>query len=729
MSSVSLPNPTFEIDAEGIGWITLNDPDRRHNVLDEGVMARLNECIAQAQGHAERGEMKSLVLISGKSDGFLAGADLAAIASISDPADGQEKARLGQQIFKQIELLPVPSIAAIDGICVGGGLELALACRHRLASDRSSTRLGLPEVQLGLLPGWGGTTRLPRLVGLQAALELLLTGNPISASKARRIGLVQRLLPAPGFRAEVAAFARSAPALPPGASRPARSLFKRLGDETIPGRAAVLAVARRNVMAKTQGHYPAPLKIIDVLRASLGRRLDDALEIEARAFGELTATPVHANLLHVFHLREDARKTSTRYPGLQPETIERMGVLGAGVMGGGIAQLAAFRDVDVRLRDLRDEAIIGGLQHAQGLFDKAVERRKLSRTEAARKMARISGGLDWHGFRQADLVVEAVVERLDIKQQVLAECEAQVHDGCIIATNTSSLSVDDMAAVLKRPERFAGLHFFNPVHRMPLVEIVRGSATDDETVATLHAFVVRLGKVPVVCRDASGFVVNRILGPYLNEAGFLLQDGATIQEIDAAARAFGMPMGPLRLLDEVGLDVGRHAGAGFHAAFGERLAPAPALVALEGSDRLGRKNNRGFYLYQRGRETSVDEAVYSELGEHVPSVRGMQAGGPEMPAIRERLVLAMINEAARLLDDGIVTRAADVDLAMIMGTGFPPFRGGLLRLADTLHPRELMARLRRLEASLGMRFAPAPLLERLAHEDRTFYEVFGDTPQ
>lgn len=714
-------NPTLSLDPDGVGWITFDDPDRRLNILDAAVMERFADLVEVAHRHAVDGDLTVLVVESGKSGSFMAGADIEAIGEITDPGDGEEKARLGQAVYLALENLPVPTVAALDGLCLGGGLELALACRFRVCSDHSRTRLGLPEVQLGLLPGWGGTTRLPRLVGLQAALDLLLTGKQVKPSKARRMGLVSDVLPHATFRDEVRAFALDTPSLPEGASRRKRSLVTRLADDTLPGRLAVLAMARKKVVEKTGGHYPAPLKILEVLKASMGRPVADALAVEARAFGELTATPVHRNLLHLFHLREAARKTGDRFPGVDPGSVQRLGVLGAGIMGGGIAQLAAFRDVEVRMKDIRDEAVTGGLQHARELFDKAVERRKLEPREADRKMGLIGGGLAWHGFHTADVVVEAVVERMDVKRAVLSECEGIVDGDCVLATNTSSLSVDAMAEALDRPENFAGLHFFNPVHKMPLVEVVRGRATSDRTAATLHAFAVSLGKVPVVCTDGPGFIVNRILGPYLNEAGFLLADGATIEAIDGTAVDFGMPMGPLRLMDEVGLDIAAHAGASLHEAFGERLAPAPPLLALRETDRLGRKGGRGFYLYEKGKETGVDPAVRGELADALDTDA---SAAPDAETIRERLVLAMVNEGARILGEGICASAGELDLAMIMGTGFPPFRGGLLRFADARHPRSVVEMLRRLADDVGPRFSPSPLLVRLADEDTTFYEAF-----
>ena len=569
---------------------------------------------------------------------------------------------------------------------------------------------------------WGGTTRLPRLVGLQAALDLLLTGKQIDARKARRIGFAAEVFPADLFQEKVADFALRTRSLPAGSSLPRRNLVTRMLDDTGPGRRIVLAAARKRVKAQTGGHYPAPLRILDILRLHLGGSVDESLAAEARAAAELVVGPVCKNLIHVFHMREASRKGfGVADPSTQPRPVDDMAVLGAGVMGGGIAHLAAQTGIRVRMKDIRHEAITGGLQHARSLFDKGVQRRRLTPREAAQRMELVSGGMDYAGFGGADVVVEAIVEKLDVKRAVLRETEAHVRADCVVATNTSSLSVDAMAEVLDNPERFCGMHFFNPVHRMPLVEVVRGARTGDRAVATVYALALRMGKVPVVVRDGPGFLVNRILAPYLNEAGFLLGDGATVDEVDRAARDFGMPMGPLRLVDEVGIDVSNHAGTSMYAALGERLTPAPALVALGGTGRLGRKGGLGFYRYEKGKEKGVDPELYDALGSAVPAQRGDRV---DAESIRRRLVVQMINEAARVLADGIVASAAELDLAMIMGTGFPPFRGGLLRFADTLHARGVLDRIQQLHRTHGDRFAPAPLLEELARTDRTFYAAF-----
>ena len=722
------PSPIFEIDDDAIGWITFDDPDRSMNVLSEAVMTRFADIIDEARMAAREARVRAVV-IRGKSASFIAGADIDVIGRTEDPTLAEAQIRMGQAIFSEITTLPVPTVAAVHGVCVGGGVEMALACDHRVLSDSDRTTLSLPEVQLGILPAWGGTTRLPRLIGLQAALDMLLTGKKVRPSKANRIGLASAVVPAPIFHDAVRDFAlglvgeRGAPR----ARR--RSFVQRALDGTPPGRALVLRTARKKVLEQTGGHYPAPLAILDVLAQTLGKSVDESLAAEAREAAVLLVGPVCKNLVHVFHMREASRK-GTGLPATStavPRAVAKVGVLGAGVMGGGIAQLAAARGIESWMKDIQHEAVTGGLQHARGLFDKAVTRRRMTKREAAQAMDRIAGGIDYHGLSGSDVVVEAIVEKMAVKKSVLAELEGHVSADCIIATNTSSLSVEEMASALSRPERFCGMHFFNPVHRMPLVEVIRAPGTSDEAVATIYKLSLDLGKVPVVVGDGPGFLVNRILGPYLNEAGFLLSDGASIETIDRVAKRFGMPMGPLRLVDEVGIDVSGHAGESLHQALGERLTPAPALLELGRTGRLGKKGGLGFYRYEGGREKGVDESIYTEL----PSVptpgsapAGPLAGEMGERVVRRRLVLAMINEAARILGDGIAASAADVDLAMIMGTGFPPFRGGLLRFADTLHPRGIVDRLEQLSDELGPRFAPAPTLVQLASEDRTLYGAF-----
>lgn len=727
------PSPTFEIDDDAIGWITFDDPARSLNVLSEPVMKRFAETLDEARAAAGEARVRAVV-IRGKDTSFIAGADIDVIGGVEDPDLAEAQIRLGQAIFSKVTTLPVPTVAAVHGLCVGGGVEMSLSCDYRVLSDSDRTTVSLPEVQLGILPAWGGTTRLPRLIGLQAALDMLLTGKKIRASKAKRIGLASAVVPAPIFQEAVRDFTLGLIGEKGAPRTRKRSFVQRALDDTPPGRRIVLHTARKKVLQQTGGHYPAPLAILDVLRQTLSKSVEEGLAAEARKAAVLLVGAVCKNLVHVFHMREASRKGTGLPIGslAEPRSVTKVGVLGAGVMGGGVAHLAASRGIESWMKDIEHEAVTGGLQHAHGLFDKAVKRRRMSVREAAQAMERISGGIEYHGLSGSDVVVEAIVEKMEVKKAVLAELEGHVSENCIIATNTSSLSVEEMASALSRPERFCGMHFFNPVHRMPLVEVIRAPGTSDEAVATIYRLALDLGKVPVVVGDGPGFLVNRILGLYLNEAGFLLSDGASIEMIDRVAKRFGMPMGPLRLVDEVGIDVSTHAGASLHGALGERLTPAPALLELGRTGRLGKKGGLGFYQYEDGKDKGVDDSIYAELPS-VPtpstSSAGSLTGEDGEDLIRRRLVLAMINEAARILGDGIAASAADVDIAMIMGTGFPPFRGGLLRFADTLHPRGLVDQLEQLAEMHGERFTPAPILVQLAAEDQKLYAAFpgGDS--
>lgn len=720
MSNISHENPTFRVDSNSIGWITFNDPQSKHNVLSERVMRDLAGALNQAHIAESEKLIQALIIMSRKPGSFIAGADLGEIAKLEDPSKAEQQIRLGQAIVGQLAELAIPTIAAVNGTCLGGGTEIALACQYRILSDSKTTNVGLPEVTLGILPALGGTTRLPRLIGLRASLELLLTGRSINAQKAQRIGFAQKVFPEALFDQMVRDFAIDASDTLPRASRRKKTFFRRILDDTKIGRKTTLRMARKKVTA--HGQFPAPLRILDILDEHLDGKTSDSLTAEAHFWAELVTSAESKNLLHVFHTRQAARKSNgIDGDNIHPATIEALGVLGAGIMGAGISQLAAYKGVRVYMHDIHHSAITSGLYRAKGLFDEATRRKKLTKRRARQAMELITGGLKYYGLSSAHLIVEAVAEKMDVKTAVLRHLEEVTNNDCIIATNTSSLSIDTLSEDLNRPDFFCGIHFFNPVHRMPLVEIVRGSNSSTETIATAYSFALQLGKVPIVVNDGPGFLVNRVLGPYLNEAGFLLEDGASIRDIDTAAKRFGMPTGPLRFLDEVGFDIFADAGTVMHKAFGERFDPASIFLELYETDRLGKKNGEGFYQYMDGEAREPDESIYSELHAQVPSKTRKFSDD----TILNRLLLQMINEAAFALEDGIVQSADQVDLALIMGAGFPPFRGGLLRFADTVHPRGVLYRIQKLEEVYGARFTPAPLLIELAEQDRTFYETFG----
>ncbi len=684
-----------------IAVLVFDSPGRKVNVFTRDALLEFEARIAELAAHRD---CRALLLVSAKPGGFIAGADLDEIAAASDSAAAESASRQGQRLFAAWESLPFPTLAAIDGVCVGGGTELALASDYIAVSDRAELRIGLPEVRLGILPGWGGCTRLPERIGASAALDLILAGRTVSGSRAFALGLADALLPAAAFAHLARDYAeRVARREAPHRRRPG-GLRARLLDGNPFGRFLVYSRARRQTLAQTRGHYPAPLAALAAVRSGIERGRQAGFEAEARAVGELAVSQVAKNLMQVFRSTEAAK----RQVAVEGPEIRAACVLGAGVMGGGIAQLIAQEAaLPVRLKDLSQEALALGMRHAAERFAKQVARRRLSQPEARSRMALLRPALDEAGLSRIDLLVEAIVERLEVKQQVLGELSRLVPADAILATNTSSLSIDAIARDVVEPERVVGMHFFNPVHRMPLVEVVAGPRTSTKVVAAVSRFSRQLGKTPVVVRDAPGFLVNRLLMFSLAEALALVEEGVPIDRLDPAMRAWGMPMGPVELADEVGLDVALHAGRVVAAAFPERLRLPPWLEVMVSERRLGTKVGRGFYRYAGGRRRGPDPSVTSIVA---PRRRRARL---EARDLAERLVLPMVGEAARCLAEGVAASAADVDLAMILGTGFPPFRGGLCRWADQQGVEALRSRMTALAAAAGPHLAPPPALDEV----------------
>jgi 3-hydroxyacyl-CoA dehydrogenase/enoyl-CoA hydratase/3-hydroxybutyryl-CoA epimerase len=693
----------LEVVGDGIGALTFDLPGRKANIFLREVLAELEVLLPEL---AARRDLRILVLRSAKPDIFIAGADVDEIAGVTDPEVAAEGSRYGHRLFAAWEALPFPTVAAIRGTCLGGGTELSLASTWIVASDRPDLKIGLPEVQLGIVPGWGGCVRLPRRVGLVAALELIVQARNVAGRKALSLGLADAVLPDAGFDERVIEFARGHAGCRPPRRRPGARGWLFEGNPL--GRAIVVRQAKRRTLAKTRGHYPAPLRAIDVVAAGVAGGEAVGFVAEARAIGELVTSPVAKSLIHVFRLIERGKRDTEGAP--PAAEIRRPAVLGAGVMGGAIAALLADRaGLPVRLKDVRPEAISTALAHAEAHFRKRVERRRMTPAEGRARLALLQPTLDDEGLAGCDLVIEAIVENLDVKRRVFAELGRRLAPDAVLATNTSSLSVDAIGEATPGRERVVGMHFFNPVDRMPLVEVVAGRHSGERAVRAAVALARRLGKTPVVVRDGPGFLVNRLLGFYSAEALWLLDEGTSVEAIDRAMVDWGMPMGPLRLADEVGLDVSAKVGHILHDAFGERL-PFPAwLDRLPAAGRLGVKGGRGIYLYEGRRERGVDPAVYAEAGLPAPARR---RGDPGEIALR--LVLPMVDEAARCLEEGIVDGPETLDLAMIFGTGFPPFRGGLCRWADGFGLARAVERLERLAAVAGARLAPSDALRRYA---------------
>ena len=697
----------FVVERQGdlaIVWFDL--PGEKVNKFSSAVLREFSALMDQ---FAAASDVKKIIFASRKPGIYIAGADVSEFTTVSGPEQAKEYVRLGQETFTKLARLPQTTVAAIDGACLGGGCEMAISCDWRVMSDSSRSQIGLPEVKLGIFPAWGGTSKMPRLIGLPAALDIILNGKALDARRAKQTGLVDEVVE-PGILIEIAKKFAERGKCKKGSGR---AKFYIEGNPL--ARNIIFSKARKAVLAQTHGHYPAPLKAIDVMTYAMSAGVERGMAREVEEAAALVNNEVAQNLVRLFFLMEESKKDPF---SAKPHEISNVGVLGAGVMGGGIAQLVVDKsDADVRMRDIAMKAIAGGMKAAAKIWRRKVDRRRMTRGEMQRKLARITGTTDWSGFRRMDVVIEAVVESLPIKRQVLAEFEALAKPGAIFATNTSTIPITKIAAEARQPENVVGMHFFNPVDRMPLVEVIRGEKTSDVAMVTTAALARRLGKTVVYCNDGPGFVVNRILGPYMNESGFLLEEGNSIESLDKAMIDFGMPMGPMALLDEVGIDVAAKVAGILTEAFGARMEKSTVVEKLYADGRHGKKNGKGLYLYKDGKRLGPDPSVYKVLGIARPH--------PADPkAVVERMVLSMINEAVLILDEKIVATAGELDLAMIMGTGFPPFRGGLLRYADALGGPYILARLDELSSRVSPRFRPTEPLKRLAGRDGKFYQTY-----
>ncbi|KFC79956.1 fatty acid oxidation complex subunit alpha FadJ [Buttiauxella agrestis] len=705
MEQISAFNLHIRLD--NIAVVTIDVPDEKMNTLKASFGPEVHNIIKQVRDNTA---LQGLIFISGKPDNFIAGADINMIANCQNALEAQTLAHQGQQIMAEIAALPIPVVAAIHGACLGGGLELALACHSRICTDDEKTKLGLPEVQLGLLPGSGGTQRLPRLIGVSNALDMILTGKQLRPRQALKLGLVDEVVPQSILLA--AAVERVAKGRQPSRTLPVR---ERILAGPL-GRSLLFSMVEKKTEQKTRGNYPATKRIIDVIKIGLGQGSFSGYESEAKAFGELAMTPQSAALRGLFFASTELKKEHGA--DAQPRPIKAVGVLGGGLMGGGIAFVTATKGkLPVRIKDINNEGINHALKYSWDLLDKKVRRRHLKAIERQREMARISGGTDYHGFHNRDIVVEAVFEDLTLKQKMVAEIEQNAAPHTIFASNTSSLPIADIAANAARPELVIGLHYFSPVDKMPLVEVIPHAGTSAETISTTVQLAKKQGKTPIVVGDSAGFYVNRILAPYVNEAMRCLVEGEPVDKIDNALVAFGFPVGPIQLLDEVGIDVGTKISPILQQAYGDRFAAPQNIAAILNDDRKGRKNGRGFYLYPgKGSRSKkqVDPAIYKLLG---VSPKGQLAENE----IAQRCVMMMLNEAARCLEEGVVRSARDGDIGAVFGIGFPPFLGGPFRYMDSLGAGEVVAQLQRLASQYGERFAPCDRLLQMVEEQRNFW--------
>ncbi|HTH65268.1 MAG TPA: fatty acid oxidation complex subunit alpha FadJ [Gemmatimonadales bacterium] len=701
---------TWEVK-DGVAVVTLDTPGAPVNVISRRVKEEMYEMLAALERDAS---VKAVAFFSGKPDNFIAGADIEEFVQLKSAADAEQLARDGQALLDRVATFTLPIVAGIHGACLGGGLEFALACRYRVATDHPKTQLGLPEVQLGILPAAGGCQRLPRLIGARAALDIILAGKSERAAKAFRLGIVDELVP-PSILQEVAIAAARRLARGPFRRSRRSGLLGLLLDGNPLGRLLVFYLARKQVLAQTKGNYPAPLAALEAVRHGLSHGMREGLRREAQLFGQLTLSDVSRKLVQIFFATRELKK-DRGVPGAPPPgEVHRLAVVGSGFMGAGIAGTTVVQaGIDVRLKDADLGRVAKGLLAARDLVNDRLTRRRITKFEHARLVAFLSGSDQYTGFSGAELVIEAVFEELNVKQQVLRECEAVLPAGAVFASNTSTIPIGRIAEASRRPEQVIGMHFFSPVARMPLLEVIPTAATAPQTVSTAVGFGRRLGKTVIVVKDAPGFWVNRILSPYMIEAAHLLLSGVRPEDIDAAMAQFGFPVGPITLLDEVGIDVAQHACEVLQAAFGERMTPPPALAALVKDGRLGRKAGKGFYTYSGGKKGGVDRAIYPLLGVQ-PN------GGIPTAEIVQRLTFAMLNEAARAVAEGVVRSPRDGDIGAIYGFGFPPFRGGPLRYLDDLGADRVFAELQRLAERLGPRFTPSEAIVEQARARARFY--------
>jgi 3-hydroxyacyl-CoA dehydrogenase/enoyl-CoA hydratase/3-hydroxybutyryl-CoA epimerase len=714
---------TFDIEGEAVNTLS---PD-----ISQAFEALMTKAAADSTA-------KAVVFISGKKDSFIAGAKIDFLSTIKTSAEALALVKQGHAQFDRLDAFEKPVVAAIHGACLGGGLEWALACDYRVATDSPKTSLGLPEVQLGLIPGAGGTQRLPRLVGAQAALDLILTGKSLKAKKALKLGVVDEVVPAPILR-EVAR--RRALELANGKlvvernrglstvakSRSFKDLLRGLADQKAwaelalednpVGRKVLFDQAKKQLLKKTRGKYPAPEKALEVIKVGLDKGLAAGFEAEAQAFSELVVGDVAKRLVEIFFATTALKKDNgTRNPEVKAREVTKIGMVGGGLMGGGIAYVtSALQGVPVRIKDKDDAGAGRAMAYVRGLYDERVKRKSLTWRERDRQLALVTASTDYSGFKRAELVIEAVFEDLSLKHQVLKDIEAVGRPDVIFASNTSSLPIAKIAEASRHPETVIGMHYFSPVHKMPLLEIITHPGTADWVTATCVEVGKRQGKTVIVVNDGVGFYTSRILAPYMNESAFLLAEGADIAELDRALTDFGFPVGPITLLDEVGIDVAAKVARIMHTAYGDRMLAPGTTDALVGDGRLGRKAKKGFYTYAEGKKKEVDESVYALM------THGKDRKRFDRAEMAERCSLQMVNEAIRCLGEGILRSPRDGDIGAIFGLGFPPFLGGPFRFAEAQGLTRILQRLEHYQERHGARFAPAPLLIERVKSGKRFY--------
>jgi 3-hydroxyacyl-CoA dehydrogenase/enoyl-CoA hydratase/carnithine racemase len=713
---------TLSFAEPDIAVLTLDDPNSSANVLSRDVLDAIEKHLDELD---RRNGLAGLVFRSGKPGMFIAGADVKEFAASFDmpKADVTAYCRRGQQLFGRLATCNYVTVAAIDGMCVGGGAELALWCDRRVFADSEKTGYGFPEVKLGLFPGWGGTARTPRMVGLSNAVELVTGGETIASSAAAALGLASDVVSAASAESLLAAAIRMIRAEQrSGEYYRDRQRWAGAIDISETELGFLGATASAYIQGQTKGQYPAPEAALELMLGTAGVDLETACQMEAEAFPKLFGSPINRALLNIFFLRERNKKDPGVSAQIAAKKIGAAGVVGAGVMGQGIAAANVKRGIPVGLLDADQQALARGVQ---GVLNEVAYNRATKQPDVKRAIELaplVNGTFSDIELCHSDIIVEAIFEDGDAKRHLFARLEPLMREEAILCTNTSTIPITQLAAGLERPEQFCGLHFFNPVRQMQLVEAIRGDKTSDATIATAVAYAKALGKSPIVMNDGPGFLVNRLLLPYMNEAALLLCEGASIREIERAAKDFGMPMGPITLYDVVGLDVAVHAGRTMVAAFPDRVVPAKIIERLFEQKRLGQKVGRGFFDYAPAKGGKPPRGTESDdVAQIIDECRGTTLRKFKAGEITDRLFLPMLVEATRVLEDGLVRDVRDVDLALIYGIGFPPFRGGLFFWADQLGAAKIVEKLEQYQ-SLGKRFEPTAMLTKLAASGRKFYD-------
>ncbi|CAH1588484.1 fatty acid oxidation complex subunit alpha FadJ [Vibrio rotiferianus] len=697
---------SLKIDEQNIAWLAIDVPNEKMNTLQAAFADDMKEIFALLK---DSSGVKGMIIHSLKPDNFVAGADVRMLEACTTASEAEALAKQGQELFQQLSDLPYPVVAAIHGPCLGGGLELALACDYRVCTDSDKTRLGLPEVQLGLLPGSGGTQRLPRLIGLLPSLDLILTGKQLRAKKAKKLGVVDACVP----NTILLDVAKQLIEKGKSKGKKKQSTKEKLMSGSGLGRKFVFEQAAKKTNEKTRGNYPATVAILEVIQHGLDKGFAQGQELEAKRFGELVMSSESKALRSIFFATTEMKKENGAEA--DPATVNKVGVLGGGLMGAGISHVSVAKaKVPVRIKDVSNDGVLNALNYNYKLFEKQRKRRIISKAGLQSKMLQLSGGIDFTSFNHIDVVIEAVFEDLDLKQTMVADIEANAKPETIFATNTSSLPIHKIAERAERPENIVGLHYFSPVEKMPLVEVIPHETTSEETISTVVALAKKQGKTPIVVKDKAGFYVNRILAPYMNEAAHILLANEPIEQLDGALLDFGFPVGPITLLDEVGVDIGAKIMPILVNELGERFKGPDVFDTLLNDGRKGRKSGKGFYTY-KGKKKEVDKSVYKLLN-LTPESRLSDSD------IALRCVLPMLNEAVRCLDDGIIRSARDGDIGAIFGIGFPPFLGGPFRYMDQFGLKELVEKMNEFASKYGDRYAPCDGLLTRAGEGRNFYD-------